>query len=204
MFINMKNELEFLFGSRTRWRLVKFFVLNDGQEYKSKEVATVNKLYPKETNTILQQLVKAKFLISKSKKKNNSYYINKKFPFYSEIKNLVIKSNVYPQCESLKKIKNLGDVKLALISGIFINHTKAKTDLLIVGDNVSKAKMKHLLEELTAEMGREINYSLMNFEEFKYRANMFDKFIMEIIGQPHEVVENKVAGMIKELEKAKK
>ncbi|MDA3815215.1 MAG: hypothetical protein PF549_02515 [Patescibacteria group bacterium] len=200
----MKGELEFLFGSRVRWRLIKFFILNGSQQFFSKDVANINKLNTRETNQILQQLVKAKFLISRSSKKVNSYYLNKKFSFYNEIKDLVVKSNIYPQCESLKKVKHLGDVRLAIVSGIFINHTKAKTDLIIVADNVSRAKMKHLLEELTAEMGREIDYSLMTFEEFKYRVDMFDKFIMEIIGQPHEIVINKVAGLLKEIRNAKK
>jgi hypothetical protein len=104
----------------------------------------------------------------------------------------------------LSRVENLGDVQLALISGIFINNPKSKTDLLIVANNVSRAKMKHLLEELTAEMGREINYSLLTSEEFKYRVDMFDKFIMEIVGQPHELVINKVPGMLKEIKNNKK
>ncbi len=200
----MKGELEFLFGSRVRWRLIKFFILNESQQFSSKEVTGINKLNVREANQILRQLVKAKFLISRSSKKTNVYYLNKKFSFYIELKDLVIKSNVYPQCESLNKVKNLGDVRLALISGIFINHVKAKTDLLIVANNVSRAKMKHLLEELTAEMGREINYSLLTYDEFKYRVNMFDKFIMEIVGQPHELVVNKVSGLLKEIKNNKK
>jgi len=200
----MKGELEFLFGSRVRWRLIKFFILNESQQFFSKEVTGINKLNVREANQILRQLVKAKFLISRSSKKTNVYYLNKKFSFYIELKDLVIKSNVYPQCESLNKVKNLGDVRLALISGIFINHVKAKTDLLIVANNVSRAKMKHLLEELTAEMGREINYSLLTYDEFKYRVNMFDKFIMEIVGQPHELVVNKVSGLLKEIKNNKK
>jgi hypothetical protein len=200
----MKGELEFVFGSRVRWRLIKFFVLNGSQQFSSKEVAGINKLNVRETNQILQQLVKAKFLISRASKKTNAYYLNKKFSFYVELKDLVIKSNVYPQCEGLSRVENLGDVQLALISGIFINNPKSKTDLLIVANNVSRAKMKHLLEELTAEMGREINYSLLTSEEFKYRVDMFDKFIMEIVGQPHELVINKVPGMLKEIKNNKK
>jgi hypothetical protein len=92
----------------------------------------------------------------------------------------------------LGKIRNLGNVKLGVISGVFINNPKSKTDSLIIGDNVSKAKMKHLLEDLEAEMGREVNYSLMDSAEFKYRINMFDKFIMDILESPHEIVVNKM------------
>ena len=95
-------------------------------------------------------------------------------------------------------------MKLGIISGVFINNPKSKTDLLIVGDNVSQAKMKHLLEDLEAEMGREVNYSLMDSSEFKYRANMFDKFIMEIFESPHELVVNKMQKEIRQLKGIKK
>jgi len=200
----MKRDLEFLFGSRARWRLIKFFMLNEGKGFTAQEISQKNKLDRKEINPLLGQFAKARFLNVRTKKKRRVYLINLKFPFYAELKNLVIKSNVYPQCESLSKIKKLGDVRLALVSGVFINYLKAKTDLLIVADNVSRAKLRHLLEDLEAELGREFNYSLLTLAEFKYRANMFDKFIMELLEAPHEIVINKTPNIIRELKMAKR
>lgn len=195
----MKNELELMFGSRARWRIIKFFLLNEHTEFTAKEINHKNKLDWKEANPVLVQLVRAKFLISKAKGSKKIYLLNRKFYFYMELKKLVIKSNIYPQCDSLRKLRKLGDVKLGLISGAFINNPKAKTDLLVVADNISRVKMKHLLENLEAELGKEVNYSLMNSQEFKYRMNMFDKFISEILEEPHEIVINKIPNLLEQI-----
>ena len=94
---------------------------------------------------ILAQLVKAGFLNIQNKEGKESkklYFLNKKFSFVHELKTVVIKSNLFPQCESLGKIQSLGEVQLSLISGVFVDNSKSKTDLLIVGDLISKAKLE--------------------------------------------------------------
>lgn len=200
----MKNSLEALFGSKERWRLIKLFLLNENKKFSVAELAKRNKVDGRKIAGILAQLLNAGFIVRRTKSKRNYFMTSKRFPFFKELKDLVIRSNIYPQCENLGKIKNLGNIRLGLISGVFINEPKSKTDLLIVGDTISRAKMKHLLEDLEAEMGREINYSLMSAQEFKYRANMFDKFIMEILESPHEIVVNKMVNEIHQLMNAKK
>ncbi|MFW5884920.1 MAG: hypothetical protein ACOCUF_01690 [Patescibacteria group bacterium] len=201
----MKNDLDFLFGSRVRWRLVKFFILNAKEAFPAQEIFEKNKFEGKETKKeakkVLMHLERGRFLYSRNQKGKKLYYLNTRSPFYSELKGLVVKSNIYPQCKQLTRIKNLGEVKLALVAGLFINSAKSKTDLLIVADNVSRAKLKHLIEDLEAEMGKEINYSLMDLQEFRYRLKMFDKFILELLEQPHEIIINKVENMIKEAQK---
>ncbi len=201
----MKTELEFLFGSKVRWRLIKFFMLNEKKSLTTSEIIERNKLEAKtareEAKKILGQLVNAKFLYSRTIRKKKAFFVNLKYSFYDELKWLVVKSNIYPQCEQLNRVKNLGDVKLGLVSGLFINNKKSKTDLLLVVDGLSRTKLKNLIEDLEAEMGQEINYSLMNFEEFRYRIKMFDKFILEILEQPHEIIVNEVEGIIKEIKK---
>lgn len=195
----MKNQLEILFGTRERWRVIKFFLLNEKGEFSAKEIIDKNKLNLKEANLVLAQAVKSHFLSAHSKQGKKFFSLNDQFPFLDELKGLVVRSNVFPQCESLEKIKSLGDVKLAIISGSFINYLKAKTDLLVVGDSLSQARIKHLLEDLEAEMGRELNYSIMTLAEFKYRANMFDRFILEMLESPHEVVVNKLGPFLNEI-----
>lgn len=180
------------------------FLLNEEEKFSINEISKRLKTDGRRISGILVQLTNAGFVTMRTKEKKKTFFINKTFPFFNELRNLVIRSNVYPQCESLGRVKNLGNVKLGIISGVFINNTKAKTDLLIVGDNISKAKMNHLLEDLEAEMGREVNYSLMDSNEFKYRANMFDKFIMELLDSPHEVVVNKMQKELLQLKGVKK
>jgi hypothetical protein len=195
----MKNSLENLFGSKDRWRMIKMFLLNSGESFSLTEVSRRTKVERRKMRRIISQLSKSGFITGRKRKEGWFFSVNKNYPFFSELKKLVIKSNIYPQCESLGKVKKLGDVKLSIITGVFINEPKVRTDLLIVGARISKAKMDHLLADLEAELGREVNYSLMDIEEFKYRANMFDKFIMEILEMPHEILVNKIPGVIHHL-----
>lgn len=184
-----------LFESRVRARLIKFFMLNDKREYSSQEVVSKNKMSAVQISRELHRFEKMKMILMRTKKGRKYYQTNTDFIFYPEIKNLVVKSNTMPECRSLSQIKGLGKVKLALISGVFLNYPKGRADLLVVGDEMSRAKLKHLLENLEAEVGKEINYSLMSSEEFKYRTDMLDKFIMEFLEGPYEEIICKMSNL---------
>ena len=143
----------------------------------------------------LNSILISKWINRFSKKGKKYYRTNEEFIFYPELKSLVVKSNTLPECRSLGRIKGLGKIKLALISGVFLNYPKSQSDLLIIGDELSRAKLKHLLESLEAEVGKEINYSVMNSEEFKYRTDMLDKFIMDFLESPYEEIICKVSNL---------
>ena len=183
----MKNSLEALFGSKERWRIIKMFLLNDEATFFVSEVTNKTQVNMKETRQILKQLTSIGFVAERKRKGRLAYGLDVKFPLVNELRSLVIKSNTYPQCESLNKIDNMGSIKLTIVTGIFIDEPRARTDLLIVGDGISQAKIRNLIANLEAELGREVNYSIMESTEFRYRVNMFDKFIMEIMELPHQV-----------------
>jgi hypothetical protein len=84
---------------------------------------------------------------------------------------------------------------LAVISGAFINYHKSKADMILVGDNISKARLNNLMQALEAEIGKEISFVLMTMDEFKYRLNMLDKFVLEFLEGPHEELINKITGL---------
>ncbi|MCX6766195.1 MAG: hypothetical protein NT170_00200 [Candidatus Moranbacteria bacterium] len=184
-----------LFESRVKARLIKFFMLNDKREYSQREVVQKNKMSSVQIAKELNRFEKMKMIIVRTKKGKRFFQTNAKFIFYPELKNLVVKSNTMPECRSLSQIKNLGKVRLALISGVFLNYPKGRADLLLVGDEMSRAKLKHLLENLEAEVGKEINYSFMSSDEFKYRTDMLDKFIMEFLESPYEEIICKVPNL---------
>lgn len=184
-----------LFDSRVRSRLIKFFMLNDKQEYSSREVVRKNKISSARIARELHRFEKIKMILVRTKKGKKFYRTNTDFIFYPELRNLVVKSNTMPECRSLGQIRGLGKVKLALTSGVFLNYPKGRADLLIVGDEMSRAKVKHLLENLEAEVGKEINYSIMSSEEFKYRTDMLDKFVMDFLESPYEEIICKVPNL---------
>jgi len=191
----MSEILENLFGSKEKTRMLRFFLQNPEQEYEMKEIVKRNMLNAKKTRRELENLIKIKFVLRRTRKGKNFFILNQAFIFYPELKNLVAKDNLYPQSKSLAKIKDIGNIKLAAISGAFINYHKSKADMILVGDDISRAKLKNLMSNLEAEIGKEVDFVLMNGEEFKYRLNMLDKFILEFLEGPHEEIVNKISGL---------
>jgi len=190
----MSEVLESLFGSRERASLLRFFLQNPDQEYTYAEIVRRNMLRGSVKGEV-EKLKKIKFISRHVHKGKISYVLNQDFSFYPELKNLISKSNIYPQCKSLANVGKIGNIKLAAISGVFINYQKGKADMIIVGDDIRRAKLKNLMSSLEAEIWKEIDFVLMSGEEFKYRLNMLDKFILEFLEGPHEELVNKIPGL---------
>jgi hypothetical protein len=190
----MSEVLESLFGSKERARLLRFFLQNPDQEYSYVDITRRNMLRGNVKKEI-ENLKKIKFISTHSRKGKIFYILNQNFSFYPELKNLISKSNIYPQCKSIANVGKIGNIKLAAISGVFINYQKSKADMIIVGDDIRRARLKNLMANLEAEIGKEIDFVLMSGEEFKYRLNMLDKFILEFLEGPHEELINKIPGL---------
>lgn len=191
----MPEVLELLFGSKAKARILRFFILNPEHEYDLKEIAKRNMVSKLHVRRELDAFKKIKLINEKIKKGKKYYELNQHFSFYPEVKTLITKSNVYPQCQSLSKMKSVGDVKLALVSGVFLNYPKSKADIVLVVNSVNKGKLNSLMNSLEAEIGREIIYVLMNSEDFKYRLDMLDRFILEFLEGPHDEIVNKIPGL---------
>jgi hypothetical protein len=191
----MSEILEQLFGSRERARILRFFLQNPDHQYEFLEIVKKNMIKSHPAKIELMNLVRIRFVLVRTRKGKNYYQLNQAFNFYPELKNLIAKSNIYPQCVSMGKVSKIGNIKLAVISGVFISYQKSKADMILVGDNISKAKLKNLMNNLEAEIGKEISFVLMTMDEFKYRLNMLDKFILEFLEGPHEEIINKITGL---------
>jgi hypothetical protein len=188
----MSETLETLFGSRAKARLLRFFLQNPNEEYSLAEIVKKNMLKNFQIRKEINDLRNIKFILERKKKRKKFYFLNREFSFYPELRSLIIKSNVYPQCRSLGKVKSIGEVKLALISGIFLNYPRSKADMIVVANHVNRSKLKSLMNNLEAEIGKEIRYVLMNGDEFKYRLNMMDHFLLDFLEEPHDEIVNKI------------
>ena len=214
----MDQLLEQLFGSLPKVRILRLFMQNPEEYFTFKEIAERTKLSPRVSKKELHKLMKIDLIREKNinireeirqkkvvprkpayKKKIRSkikktrvFYLNSEFPFLKELKDLVIKASVASRKRLTSQIKSLGRIRLALISGIFINNDRARTDLLIVGDDVGKKRLENFLSQIESELGKSIHYTLMDSDEYKYRMNMYDRFLRDILEFPHEKLINKV------------
>lgn len=191
----MSEVLELLFGSREKSRLIRFFVLNTEGLYSFEEVVSKNKIRKNETRKALRTLVKMKLVTERTIKKQKFYGLNKSFTFFPELRTLIAATNKHPQSEALKKIRTIGDVKLALLGGVFVDYEKGKLDMLLVVNNVQRSKLAQIISLVEAEIGKEIRYMLLDAEEFRYRLELTDRFLSDFFEAPHEELVNRIPNL---------
>ncbi len=188
----MVDILEHLFGSRSRARMLRFFVLNPGKEISLVQLRAKLNVDGRRARADLNMLRKIGFVTESTQKKEKIYVLNEAFPYYVEMRNLFIKANTSPECKELHKLEGIGRIKLILTTGIFLNYDKARVDIVIVSDDINRQKLPKVIEAIEVEVGREVRYMAMTSDELNYRLNMMDRFLMEVLESPHNLVVNRI------------
>ncbi len=184
----MSEILENLFNSKAKVKLLRLFLNNADKKYTLSEIAGKAKIKSNIARKEINNLFKIKFLI-RSKKSNQTFYkINTEFIFYNELKKLIFKASPTSADKIASQVMKLGQIRFVLVSGVFLNSDKGKIDILIVGEQISRTKLKNFLSNVEADVGKGINYVCMSTDEFRYRKNMFDKFILNIFDTPHKIL----------------
>lgn len=121
------------------------------------------------------------------------FKLNTEFPHNQALKDLLFDFQLLDKRELANRFKVIGRLKLFIVSGVFIGDDKSRVDILMVGEAIKKPKAEKILEALSAELGREVIYSIMDVEEYEYRYKMYDRFVRDIIDLPHEMVIDKLS-----------
>lgn len=124
------------------------------------------------------------------------FKLNTEFPHNQALKDLLFDFQLLDKRELANRFKVIGRIKLFVVSGVFIADEKSRVDVLIVGEAVKRPKAEKIFEALSAELGREVIYSIMDVEEYEYRYKMYDRFVRDIVDQPHEAVIDKLSQKI--------
>ena len=138
-----------------------------------------------------------------AKKKNKKqdkerYIVNPNCELFTELRNLLLKSSPAEMEKMTQRVSGLGRVRLAVISGIFLNDSdttsqyETPADLFIVGDDIDRKRLRNFLANLEAEVGAEVKLTIMDKEEFTYRYSMFDRFVRVLLEGPHKKIINKL------------
>lgn len=126
------------------------------------------------------------------KRKVSGYGIDARFPYLTALRALVTEIAIGKE-DVAARFKNCGQMKLIIVSGIFLDEADSRVDVLLVGDKMKKPLIEGSLRRLEAELGKELTYGVMETPDFEYRFGMYDKFIRDILDYPHLVVLNKLS-----------
>jgi len=108
------------------------------------------------------------------------YQINAKFVLYPELKSIFQKSQFLLEKKFASALKKAGKVNYLALTGSFVGDKNIPIDMLIVG-SLSKKKFAKVLKSFEKDLHREINYTLLDKEEFNYRRSVADRFLYSIL-----------------------
>ena len=108
------------------------------------------------------------------------YQADKGFILYREIKDLIVRAQLLYEKDFVDKIRRAGIAKLLILTGFFVNETDKPVDLFVVG-RFNKRRLNRTIKELQGDLGREVNYTIMSVNEFKYRRDITDVFLFDIL-----------------------
>lgn len=195
----MPKTLDKLFGSKTRVKLLTLLLANPERTYYVREIT---RRLDERINSIRRELANLEeigLVTSQTRRRKRYYAVNLECNIYPELRALILKIGVAPEERLMKQLGDAGDIKLVVLSGVFTERENAQTDILLVGEP-DKKKLGAVIEQLENEVEDEIDYAILSADEFKYRREMTDRFIMDIFNHDHLIAVDKI-GLEADLEK---
>lgn len=190
-----------LFGSKTRVKLLHLFMNHPGQSFYVREIT---RLIDEQINSVrreLSNMLEVGVITSDTSDNKLYYQVNQRYEFYTALRAIFAGETVTTEQvgvtnadgvheQHLSIINDIPLLRLAILSGVLVKGSTAPVDVMLVG-NVSPAKVKSAIAMIEKLEGREINYTVLPYDEFYYRLSVRDKFITEVLASKHSVAVDK-------------
>lgn len=176
--------LKNLFVSDVRVKILKLFLLNPDKQY---HVRAVVRAVNAEINAVrreLENLHEIKLLTRRQSSNRIYYKVDPEHIFFSDLISLFSKEEGLGSM-ILKEMKNLGDIEYAVLSKAFLRGRQSSVldvDLFIVGEPRLDV-LEKIIKDFESKSGREVNFSVMDSEQFKYRKRTNDQFVIRVLAQ---------------------
>lgn len=191
-------RIEQLFGSRTRARLLSVFLEHADRAFYVRELARrvdaqINAVRRELKNLLAIGIVIEGEEVESTDKENKRFYrADAAFPLFDDLKAVMKKAAVLMNRTLIDALKVAGPLDLVLLTGKFTESANIPTDILIVGDLPPEAVQK-AIQEFECEIGREVNYTFMPREEFRYRSDVGDRFLSTLLSGKRIVLLDELA-----------
>lgn len=188
--------LEHLFGSRTRVKLISLFLTHPDEPVFVREVTRLIGTQINAVRRELANLASFGFIVETAEEdtsakrpglKRKYYRLNPNFPLLADIRSLITKAQILVENRVDRLLVDQDQVKFVAFMGGFIGQQNAPVDLFVIGV-VEKTVMTKVVTSMEQAIGREVNYTVMTPNEYQYRKEIADKFLMAILSAPKNIV----------------
>lgn len=190
--------IDALFGSKTRVKLLHLFLNNSGQSFYVREIT---RKIGEQINSVrreLSNMLEVGIITSDSSDNKLYYQVNQRYEYFVPLRTIfgdngIDSKAISPISKDISRedyspmLRAIAGLRLAIFAGVLVRGSTVPVDIVLVG-NIAPIKVKALIKQIEKGEGREINYSLLSYDEFYYRFSIHDKFITEIINGKHNVI----------------
>lgn len=179
--------LEQLFGSKTRTQLLRTFLQNPEASFFVRELTRrlgvqINAVRHELKNLESLSLIETVAVEGKAVQKRH-YRLRPNSILIPELRALFVKSRVLLEKDLVNRLQAIGRISYFALTGRFMEREEAPTDILIVG-KVDRRKLADLVRKFELEFGHEINFTVLDEEEMRYRMDVMDRFLYSVLDQP--------------------
>jgi hypothetical protein len=172
--------------------IISFLLFAPPRTFSARELGERLEMRPNRLMDALTRLVDGGQLATCTRRAIQYYYLNPKHKFYPQIHERLLRRGQKYEDELFVAIRKMG-AKGAYLSGLFVGKPELPADILLIGKFEDK-KLRNFVEACELMLGQEVNYCVMDEEEFKFRRNTFDRFIKDIFDYPYiEVIPVKLS-----------
>ncbi len=172
--------LDTLFGSATRYALLRVLVFNPGRLYTPVELAKKSGLTPASVRAELKRLQQSALVRLQEKDKQRMVQVNADAAIFPELRALLLKAQLLTEQDFGAKLARLGRVQYAVLTGYFTNVPEAQTDVFIVG-TVNRQKLRRLVRAFQRAIDHNLRFTVLSKREYKYRSDITDRFLYDIV-----------------------
>ncbi len=205
-----------LFSSNTRIKLLKIFLFNPEKKFFVRELTRMSNEH---LNSVRRELAnleeiglikcvngeddenkkmvsgdfsELKIKNTKRQKIQKKYYqVNENFILYKELRALFLKAEIISEDEIKNMVNKLTGVEYFILTGVFTN-SSSPTDILAVG-TFNQDKLIDIIKDLEKTINKELNYTVMDKEEFLHRLDLVDKFLYTILECDKIIIKDNVS-----------
>lgn len=183
--------LEQIFGSMTRFNLLKLFYNEPEKDFFMRELA---RLTDNQLNAVRREVFNLESIaiikaVAGSEPKKRYYRLNTDFTLHNELSSLIIKSELLAEKSLVDLLSSVHGIELCIFTGALLS-TDAPCDILIVG-KVNKNELEKIIKRFESDAGKSIDYAVFTQEEYKQRKSLTDKFLFGILEGKKMVVIDK-------------
>ncbi len=188
--------LEYLFGSKTRVKLLRLFFRDSDRKWFVRELTRELGVQINAVRRELHILEKADLIIETAgdayqtterpgSRLRKYYRVDKASLLFPEMQALLLKAQLLGEQAFIGAVKQkCGNIKLFILSGQFTGADHLKTDMILVGD-IKIRTLDKVIIQYEKEFGFAIRYTVMTEREFSERRDLGDKFIFSLFEARH-------------------